>query len=36
MKKRKLILAQLDKKLVQFNNLEKVVVPPTGWIYSER
>lgn len=36
MKKRKLILAQLDKKLVQFYNLEKVVVPPNGWIYSIR
>jgi predicted DNA-binding mobile mystery protein A len=36
MKKKKLIQAQLDKKLVQFNNLEKVVVPPNGWIYSIR
>ena len=36
MKKRKLIQAQLDKKLIQFNNLEKVVVPPNGWIYSIR
>jgi predicted DNA-binding mobile mystery protein A len=36
MKKRKLIQAQLDKKLVQFNNLEKIAVPPNGWIYSIR
>jgi len=36
MKKRKLIQAQLDKKLVQLNNLEKLVVPPNGWIYSIR
>jgi predicted DNA-binding mobile mystery protein A len=36
MKKRNLIQAQLDKKLIQFNNLEKLVVPPNGWIYSIR
>jgi predicted DNA-binding mobile mystery protein A len=36
MKKRKLIQAQLDKKLIQFNNLEKLVVPPNGWIHSIR
>jgi predicted DNA-binding mobile mystery protein A len=36
MKKRKLIQTQIDNKLVQFNNLEKVVVPPNGWIYSIR
>ena len=36
MKKRKLIQVQLDKKLAQFSNLGKVVVPPNGWIYSIR
>jgi predicted DNA-binding mobile mystery protein A len=36
MKKRKLIQDQLDKKLVQFSNLDKIAVPPNGWIYSIR
>lgn len=36
MKKKKLIQEQLDIKIVKLSKLEKVVVPPTGWIYSIR
>lgn len=36
MKIKKLIREQLDKKIVKFNNLDEVVVPPEGWIYSIR
>jgi len=36
MDKRKMIQVQLDSKLVKFYNLEKIVVPPRGWIYSIR
>jgi predicted DNA-binding mobile mystery protein A len=36
MKTKKLIREQLDKKIVKFNNLDEVVVPPEGWIYSIR
>ena len=36
MKKTKLIQIQLDNKIAQFSNLEKVVIPPNGWIYSIR
>jgi len=36
MKKTKLILEQLDKKIIKFNELNKVVLPPNGWIYSIR
>jgi predicted DNA-binding mobile mystery protein A len=36
MTKRKLIQDQLDNKLVQFSNLDKIAVPPNGWIYSIR
>ena len=36
MKKRKLILEQLDKKIIGFNDLDKIVLPPNGWIYSIR
>ena len=36
MKKTKLILEQLDKKIIKFNELDKIVLPPNGWIYSIR
>jgi len=36
MKKKKLIREQLDKKIIKFNNLQDLVVPPSGWIYSIR
>jgi len=36
MKTKKLIRDQLDNKIVKFNNLIEVVVPPEGWIYSIR
>jgi len=36
MKKKLLIQEQLDRKIVTFNNLGKVIVPPNGWIYSIR
>ncbi len=36
MKKRKLIREQLDKKIIRFQELHEVVIPPSGWIYSIR
>ncbi len=36
MRKRKLILEQLDKKIIRFNDMDKIVLPPNGWIYSIR
>jgi len=36
MNKTKLILEQLDKKIIRFKELDKVVLPPNGWIYSIR
>lgn len=36
MNKRKLIREQIDKKIIKFKELDKVVVPPNGWIYSIR
>jgi len=36
MKKKLIIRDQLDNKIIKFNNLLEVVVPPTGWIYSIR
>ena len=36
MKTNKLIRDQLDKKIVKYSNLDEVVVPPEGWIYSIR
>ena len=36
MKKKKLIQEQLDSKLAKFGNLEHIIVPPNGWIYSIR
>ena len=36
MKKNKLILEQLDKKMIRLKSLNEVVLPPNGWIYSIR
>jgi len=36
MKKQKLIMEQLDRKIVRYKGLEEVVIPPNGWIYSIR
>ncbi len=36
MNKQKLIIEQLDKKLLEFDKLKKVVIPPEGWIFSIR
>ena len=36
MKKQKLIIEQLDRKLVKFSELEEIAIPPNGWIYSIR
>ena len=36
MDKRKLIREQLDRKLIKLKELDNVVVPPNGWIYSIR
>ena len=36
MKERKLILDQLDRKIIKYKNLDKVIAPPNGWIYSIR
>ena len=36
MKKKKLIREQLDNKIIKFNGLDTIVVPPNGWIYSIR
>ena len=36
MKMKKLIRDQLDKKIGMYSNLNDVIVPPEGWIYSIR
>lgn len=36
MKKNKLIIEQLDKKIIKFKDVDKIVIPPYGWIYSIR
>ncbi len=36
MNKQKLILEQLDKKIVKFNELTNIAIPPNGWICSIR
>ena len=36
MKERKLILDQLDRKILKYKNLDEVVPPPNGWTYSIR
>ncbi len=34
MMKQKLIIEQLDRKLLKFSELEKITNPPNGWIHS--
>jgi len=36
MVKQKLIIEQLDRKLLKFSDIEKITIPPNGWIYSIR
>ena len=36
MDKRKLIREQLDSKMIKLRELDDIVVPPNGWIYSIR
>ena len=36
MKERRLILDQLDRKIIKYKNLDEVIIPPKGWIYSIR
>jgi len=36
MKERKLIIEQLDRKIVKYKDLDDLVIPPEGWIYSIR
>lgn len=36
MKMKKIIRDQLDKKIGMYSNLNDVIVPPEGWIYSIR
>ena len=36
MKTKKLIREQLDNKIAKFSELDDIVIPPQGWIYSIR
>ena len=36
MKERRLIVEQLDRKIIKYKNLQDIVIPPKGWIYSIR
>jgi predicted DNA-binding mobile mystery protein A len=36
MKKQKLIMEQLDAKILQFKKIENIVIPSSGWVYSIR
>jgi predicted DNA-binding mobile mystery protein A len=36
MNQQKLILEQLDKKILKFNELSNIAIPPNGWIHSIR
>lgn len=36
MKKNRLILEQIDKKILLLKKAEDVVIPPSGWVYSIR
>jgi predicted DNA-binding mobile mystery protein A len=36
MKKQKLILEQVDNKILQLKKLEGLTIPPTGWVYAIR
>jgi predicted DNA-binding mobile mystery protein A len=36
MKKQKLILEQIDRKILQLKKLEDLTIPSTGWVYAIR
>ncbi|MBW6479729.1 MAG: mobile mystery protein A [Bacteroidales bacterium] len=36
MKKQKLIMEQLDTKILLLKKVENIVIPPSGWVYSIR
>lgn len=36
MKERKLIIDQIDQKIIKYKNLDNVTIPPKGWVYSIR
>lgn len=36
MKTKELIRQQLDNKIIKFQELDQIVIPPQGWIYSIR
>ena len=36
MKTKELIRQQLDNKIIKFQKLDQIVIPPQGWIYSIR
>jgi predicted DNA-binding mobile mystery protein A len=36
MKKQKLIMEQLDSKILQLKKIENIVIPSSGWVYSIR
>ncbi len=36
MKKQKIILEQIDKKILQFKKLENITTPSSGWVYAIR
>jgi predicted DNA-binding mobile mystery protein A len=36
MKERKLILEQLDRKIIKYKILHDIVIPPQGWVFSIR
>jgi predicted DNA-binding mobile mystery protein A len=36
MKKQKLIMEQLDAKILQLKKIENIVIPSSGWVYSIR
>lgn len=36
MKKQKLIMEQLDAKILQLKKVENIVIPSSGWVYSIR
>ena len=34
--RQKLIIEQVDRKLIEFRQVENIVIPPKGWIYTIR
>jgi len=36
MKERRLLLDQIDRKIIKFNNLAELTIPNSGWIYAIR